>query len=92
MSSVYATIDSFTTGPLRELFAGLGFYFPWQRALLLGLSAVLYLFVVKPFRSFDAQGNPRPWTLANGGRPEIATILPWWLEAAVVGTLAGLFI
>lgn len=94
------TLDSVSTGPIRNLFAEAGLLYPAQRALVIGALWGLHLFLTRPSRSFDEYGDPLPWTLYNpevevtrGRRVKLpATHLPWWLETTVVTIAAGLFI
>ena len=83
-------IDQYTFGLIRESFAAFGFLYPWQRGLIMAAIHVVTLFVLRPSRSFGADGNPLPWVVYPGGSE--STIIPWWLEAFNVGVFFALFI
>lgn len=93
LSSFFLFLDSVTTGPVRNYFAEFGLYYPWQRAIVIAVAWLAFLFLYRPKRSFDEGGNPKPWLLMSGGaKPQDTTAIPWWLEVYTVGLAADLFI
>jgi len=83
-------VDSFTTGPLRNLFALLGAWEPWHRGLVSFVIWVIVLFVLRPRRCFDESGNPLPWDVYEHEHER--TTIPWWLEAYLSSVVVTLFV
>lgn len=78
-------------GGIMDFLGVFGIYQPYERALLVLVLSLGYLFTVRPARSFDDQGNPLPWAYNHDG-PGVSTWLPWWLESLVLSLLTFLFI
>lgn len=66
------------------LFYNLGLDTPFARFVAGFMVSEGLVMAAKPPFAFDEQGEPRGWSLLNGG--DNGTMIPWWLPGLVVGS------
>lgn len=78
------------TEPFQQFYGAVGAKQPWQRLALGFAIASVGMFLSEPSISFDAEGRPRPWKFAGGGKN--STLVHWSIPPLAFGLASAIFI
>lgn len=82
--------------PIEAGMTSLGLTTPSLRLLGVGAASGAVLYYFKPRQFFHSNGQPRPWSMWQGGDSNFSGLdpvpVPWWMAAVLAGTGAAIFL